>query len=96
MSKHPRQHAQLDSDGEFRFVPNEIIQWLLQTGALSIDDLVARAYKGQFDVEDLRQIVQLAGYSLDNYFDLSFAESPNPDVATRIEQWLHKHGVPAP
>lgn len=96
MSKHPRQHAQLDADGEIRFVPNLIVEWLFSTGALNLHDLVDRAYKGQFNVEDLRQIVQLSGFSLDNYFGLDFAEAPDPGVATAVEQWLHEHGVPAP
>ena len=89
--KHPKQPAELDADGELRFIPNLIIQWLIRTGRLDLDDVKTRADKGQFDVEDLRQIVQLSGYSLDNYFDLSFAESPNKDVATVVEQWLREH-----
>jgi hypothetical protein len=94
--KHPKQRAELDANGTICFVRNEIVEWLAATGKVDLADITARAYKGQFDVEDLRQITQLLGLSLDAYYDLSYAEPPSAGVAMRVEQWLHEHEVPVP
>lgn len=81
-AKHPRQRTCLDDHLVVRFVSNEIVEWLFEK--FDMDDVVERAYRGQFGVEDLRQLTQLLGYSLTDYNDLSYAESA---LLTRLREF---------
>ena len=74
MGKHPRQLTHVDDHGVVRFVRNEIIDWLCKTGRLDLNDIAIRAARGQFSVDDQRQLAQLLGYSVSGYHDLSYAE----------------------
>lgn len=94
--KHPRQTLSINENGVVRFTQNEIIGWLFETGKIDLNDIVDRAWRGQFGVEDLRQLAQLRGCSVNDYYELSYAEDPSVEAATLTEQWLREHGIAIP
>jgi hypothetical protein len=62
------QYLYKDEHGITRFRPNRIIQWLNDTGKLSLNEIATLA----FDVEDREQLAQLLGYSLSGFAELSY------------------------
>lgn len=84
-TSHPPQPIVLDMHGVARFKTNTIVDYLLDSGGIDLNQIVAHG----FDVDDLRQFYQLIGYSVDGYADLDAGGSdPRLDAfdeaATRL------------
>lgn len=77
-SPHPMQPAETDSTGVLRFKANAIIRYLLDNGPFNLTDLANM----RFDIDDWSQFMQLIGYSLSGYLDLS---SVSHESRERIE-----------
>jgi hypothetical protein len=59
-----------DDRGVVRFVPNKIVQHLLDNGGIDMNTLA----RLPFDDADRRQFAQLIGYSVSGYGDLSYVQ----------------------
>ncbi len=66
---HSVQPLQLDEKGVLRFKPNPIVVWLLEQGAVSMNDI---ATNEAFSREDREHFAQLIGYSFDGASSLSY------------------------
>lgn len=64
----PIQPIIVDEHGTTRFKKNELVQYLLDNGGLTINDLA----KKEFSQEDRIQFAQLIGYSLSRFSELSY------------------------
>lgn len=73
---HPTQPIDFAADGVVRFKSNEIVMWMLKGGNRFdlniIADMVARKI---FSVADYVQLMQLIGYSVCSFGDLSMVPS---------------------
>ena len=56
------------ADGLIRFKANKIIEYLFESGKLSLNEIATM----QFPAEDHVQIAQLLGYSVSGFGDLSY------------------------
>ena len=72
---HPDQPIHLMDDGVARFRQNKIVRFLLDAGPFSLNSLDMMPW----DNEDYTQLMQLIGYSVSGYGDLS--TSPKERVA---------------
>lgn len=57
-------------NGMLRFKENEIITWWLDNGDIDMNKIVAEFFES--NPIDLQQFAQLIGYSVDNFFELSY------------------------
>jgi len=74
LAGHPTQPVFYDELGVLRFKPNAIINYLFDTGRLSLNSLATIP----FPAEDRAQIAQMLGYSVSGYRDLSYvSETPS-------------------
>lgn len=64
----PLQPMYKDDNGTVRFVPNAIVDVLLKTGKLNLNDTSVL----EFSDEDREQFAQLIGYSLKGFEELSY------------------------
>ena len=69
-ARHPLQPVVMDEHGVIRFKPNKIVEHLLRNGKINLNEIALLG----FDAEDLQQLAQLIGYSLDGYSDLSYVD----------------------
>lgn len=94
--KPPMQPLYIDKFGRPAFRENAIVDRLLEIASqhgFSLNEIVSLTYANRFSPEDLVQLYQLIGYSLDGYAELSFipddeykaaAEmAENPDIDER-------------
>jgi hypothetical protein len=65
--------------GVVRFRGNAVVQYLLDEGGLSLNDLA----KVDFPQEDLEQFAQLIGYSLCGYHELSYVSDDSALAASK-------------
>lgn len=65
--EHPMQTIALDSHGTPRFEKNAIVNWLLDEGPFTLNDIAL----GRFSDKDRRQFAQLIGYSVSDGVTLS-------------------------
>ena len=72
MSKNPMQPVNLAADGVVRFKENKIVTYLLQFAERRGIDLNQIAIM-DFDEDDYSQLMQLIGYSVSGYGNLSCA-----------------------
>ncbi len=74
-----------DEHGVLRFKRNEIVHDLLD-GLLKQDlnVIAALVARGRYSQEDYSQLMQLVGYSLDGYCDLSLVPQDDKNQADRI------------
>jgi len=63
-----------DTDGRKRFKGNKIVQILLETSKLDMNNIVSMVGMGAFSEEGYREFCQLIGYSVDGYEEI-FEES---------------------
>lgn len=70
MTKHPRQPVELDARGVPRFKSNAIVRWLLDNGDIDMNKIALQG----FARDEYQHFVQLAGYSVDGYAGLSYAD----------------------
>lgn len=69
--KHPMQKVKLDDDGVVRFVPNQIVRFLLDAGPFDMNQLAMMP----FSKRDREQFAQLIGYSVSGFGELSYVSS---------------------
>ena len=74
--KHPTQPLEI-VDGIVRFKPNKIIDYLFAQGLLDLNKIAHMP----FPDEDRTQLVQLLGYSVCGFCDLSF---PSDEVKDKV------------
>lgn len=82
MRKHPMQPVVIAGDGCARFKQNEIIMFLLQFAERRGTDLNCIAAM-DFSRDDYSQLMQLIGYSVSGYGDLSCANRRHVRQADR-------------
>lgn len=83
MMKHPIQPIEIAHDGAVRFKENKIVRHLLNTHpSCGLNELAAM----EFDVEDMRQLAQLIGYSLSGYGTLSYVRDEDYSAAEQMRQ----------
>jgi len=70
--KHPIQPIGWDETNKVvRFKANKIVRMLLDTHKLNLNDIAIMNAQGQFNDDDYTQLMQLIGYSVSGYGDLS-------------------------
>jgi len=70
--KHPMQPIGWDETGKvIRFKANKIVQMLLDTHKLNLNDITLMNAGGHFNEGDYDQLMQLIGYSVSGYGDLN-------------------------
>ena len=70
--KHPMQPIGWDETGEVvRFKKNKIVDMLLITGKFDLNDIATMNAGGMFNKDDYDQLMQLVGYSVSGYGELS-------------------------
>ncbi len=84
--KHPMQPIVLAKDGVARFQANAIIQWMVDSGKLDLNQI---ATMFQFDDDDRMQLAQLLGYSVSGFGDLSYAD---PAIVSQADEAAQKIG----
>lgn len=70
-----------DQRGVVRFKPNAIVNWLVDTGRVSLNDIVENQPPGGWPVEDQEEFWQMINYSVGGYGDLSFIRPETIDDA---------------
>ena len=73
----PIQPLEIDEQKVLRFVPNKIVQYLLENGSIDMNQI---ACKG-FSQEDEEQFAQLIGYSLSGFGELSYVSDATYETA---------------
>ena len=69
--KQPMQPMYLDPHGYVRFLRNSVVGLLLDKGGIDLNRLASEHQLGKFGVDDWCQFMQLIGYSLRGYHELS-------------------------
>lgn len=82
MSKHPLQPLEINEDGILRFKKNAIVRFLLDAGPFDMNSIACIP----FSQEDREQFVQLIGYSLDGFGELSYIRDEIYKQAERDSQ----------
>lgn len=67
-------------DGVVRFKANKVVQYLLDKGGLTLNDLPY----GQLSQDDFEQFAQLIGYSVSGFGDLSYVSEETYNKATEL------------
>jgi len=65
-----------------RFIPNKVVEYLLEKGGLTLNDLPYSV----FPQEDLEQFAQLIGYSLNGYSELSYVSDEAYEAAHKMSE----------
>jgi hypothetical protein len=89
--KHPMQPIGWDETGKvIRFKANKIVRMLLDTHKLNLNDLAVMDAQGQFNDDDYTQLMQLIGYSVSGYGDLSTSPEEIVEKADEIAAELSR------
>lgn len=83
---HPDQPIYLDSDGRARFRENKIVRFLLNAGPFDLNQICQMPW----DPEDYTHLMQLIGYSIDGYGELSTSPAERVIRADEIAAKLRK------
>jgi divalent metal cation (Fe/Co/Zn/Cd) transporter len=86
--KHPMQPIGWDSSKIIRFKVNKIVELLLDTSKLDLNDIAMMNARGIFNKDDYDQLMQLIGYSVCGYSDLSSSPEETVKEANRIADEL--------
>ena len=70
MSRHPIQPVERDHDGVIRFKANKLVKYLLEKGPFDLNQL-SRLAQEFYCEDDYQHLMQLIGYSVSGYGDLS-------------------------
>lgn len=81
-AKHPMQPV-IIVDGCSRFRPNRIVQFIQKVGGCDLNRLSTLVQNGVFLGEDYAQLMQLMGYSVEGFGELSTTPLSMYDVARR-------------
>ena len=89
--KHPMQPIGWDETGKvIRFKKNKIVDWLLETGKFNLNDIMKMVGSGVFNEDDYTQLMQLVGYSVSGYGELSTSPEEYVKKADEIADALSK------
>lgn len=81
----PIQPIITDEHGTYRFVPNEIVRYLLDNGGIDLNQIALKAQTGDgFSQEDQEQFAQLIGYSVVGSGDLSYMSDETYETAYKM------------
>lgn len=80
MQKQPIQPIYTDDQGAHRFQKNAIVEFLLDNGGYTLNDLAIM----KFSNEDREQFAQLIGYSLSGFAELSYVSDETFNAATKM------------
>lgn len=83
MAWHPMQPIIRDELGRVRFRGNKIVRLLLDTSKLDLNDLARMLQKNMISQADYTHLMQLIGYSVDGYGELSTSPSELVERADR-------------
>lgn len=64
-----------------RFVPNRIVQFLLDISPTDLNLLAVKRAEGEFTKEEFSQFAQLIGYSLNGFAELSYVSNEEVEAA---------------
>jgi DNA-binding CsgD family transcriptional regulator len=84
---HPMQPVVLDADGTVRFKANRVVRWMyeqLKQRGLSLNEIYAAHDVESEDRDDYQHLMQLIGYSVDGYGELSTSDPEIVQVADRL------------
>lgn len=82
MKKHPIQPLYKDESGTVRFKANAIVTYLLDNGPFDMNHLALQ----DFSQGDREQFVQLIGYSLSGFSDLSYVRDETYETASKMAE----------
>lgn len=83
--KHPMQPIGWDDTSEvIRFKSNKIVRMLLDTHKLNLNDIAVMNAQGMFHEDDYTQLMQLIGYSVSGFGDLSTSPEKTIREADKI------------
>jgi len=88
----------MHADPEIRFRSNRIVRVLLERARaqnFGLNEIMDMAGCGAFSKDELRQLVQLLGYTLGGYLELSFVDDASKDRAERAAARLIDDPGPA-
>ena len=77
MRKNPIQPVILDKNGVKRFKENKIVVYLLDNGAIGLNDIAIK----DFSQDDREQFAQLIGYSVGGFSELSYVSNETYNTA---------------
>lgn len=80
--KNPIQPVYTDEHGSYRFKANALVQYLLDRGGLSMNDLACV----RCSQTDREQFAMLIGYSVSGFGSLNFASDETYEAATRMAE----------
>lgn len=83
MKSFPMQPIVIAPDGVARFQANRIIEDLLLSGRLNLNDVAIAAARGAYSEAEQMQVAQLIGYSVSGFGELSYADR---DVVRRADK----------
>lgn len=81
MNKMPIQPLYTDEHGTLRFVPNKIVEVLLETSPLDLNAIAVM----DFTNDEREQFAQLIGYSLSGFGSLSYVSDDTYDTVQRMK-----------
>jgi len=87
-SKHPMQRIYKDDSGVHRFVENKIVSFLLDNGGYDMNKIRVM----DFSNEDREQFLQLIGYSVWGYTDVSYVSYNSKLKAKKKSKKLSEKG----
>ncbi len=79
---HPIQPIITDEHGTKRFKANKIVRYLLDAGGIDMNQLSMMP----FDRDDREQFVQLIGYSISGFSDLSYVRDVTYETAVEMSE----------
>jgi hypothetical protein len=79
---HPIQPLIIDHKGVTRFKKNEIVDYLLDHGIITLNDLAVIEFRN----EDRQQFAQLIGYSLSGYSELPYVDDDAYGTAEKMAE----------
>ena len=81
----PIQPLELDDHETLRFIPNKIVQYILDNGGIDLNQIAFKAQTGDgFSQEDQEQFAQLIGYSLSGFGSLSYVSDETYESAYKM------------
>ena len=92
MPNHPMQPIIIDDSGTTRFKENKIVSLLLETSRLDLNALSMMLAKDMVKQEDYTHLMQLIGYSVSGYGDLSTSPENLVEMADQEAGRLLKEG----
>lgn len=88
VSEHPMQPVIKAKDGVHRFKENAIVEYLRNVAAMKLGDDINKLSLMPWSQEDWEQFMQLTGYSVSGYCELSMVSNESKDAAHAASEKL--------